>query len=101
MSDFRKAFLWTALPFVVVGIVSAVASILQRFSPLGFPVLGVQILTLLAALVLFIVALGMAIRALIRGKKGEAAGILAGLGIGLVAYFASCFAGFLGALVTN
>lgn len=74
MSSFRKALLWTAIPSMALSIIGAVM-------PLAWPRVA------WASITGFIVAIVF----LIRGKKQIAAGVLAGLGIGIIVFFLSCF----------
>lgn len=92
MSNFRNALLWTAIPLVTVSIASAAFGVLTRIYPNSTLLAIASILPFQAAFLLVIVALVMVVVAGVGGKKQRAAGILAGLGIGLLAYFASCLA---------
>jgi len=78
MSSFRKALLWTAIPTVTLSIISLI----------GDPVWLVWI----GAAALIAIAFVVSILILIFGDRGIAAGILAGVGIGIVALGATCFA---------
>ena len=78
MSSFRKALLWTAIPTVALCIISIIGG------PVAFLWLGAAIYILIA----FVVSIFI----LILGDRGTAAGILAGVGIGVVTLGATCFA---------
>ena len=80
-SDFKRAFLWIALPIVVLSIVSTAGAASGGFYALWYVAAG---LGLLAPLV----AIGFAI-----GRRGRvASGIWAGVGVGIVALGLTCFA---------
>jgi cation transport ATPase len=91
MSGFRKALLWTAVPIVVLSLIGMAGiagglyaeDILQVL--LGFLWLGAVLYFAGAVIVLVVYA--------VIHKREIAAGILAGLGIGIVSLGVSCFAG--------
>ena len=76
MSDFRKALIFTAIPIVVLSLISLA----------GF------IIVSLAATALWVIAIVAAIVFAVKGRRTTAAGIFAGIGIGIVALGATCFA---------
>ena len=92
-SDFRKAFIWIAIPLVALAILDLALGWLSsylwrsdvpgRFFSLGFPLT-----------ILWVAALFTAIGFAIAGKRQIAAGMFAGVGVGLVALGLTCF-GFL------
>ncbi len=88
MSDFRKALIWTAIPLVVLGVIVAAGTALPMLR--GFAV-GFGIIGSLGAVLVF-AGLVAAVVFAIKGKRRIMAGILAGVGIGIVALGASCFA---------
>ena len=77
-SSFRKALLWTAIPTVTLSIISLI----------GDPVWIVWIGAAIYILIAFVVTVFI----LILGDRDIAAGILAGVGIGIVTLGATCFA---------
>lgn len=83
MSDFWKALLWTAIPILVLSAISVVAAIASR----GRVAFGGSIAGMLCVLAL-LVSIGF----IIAKKRRIAAGILAGVGIGLVGLGLTCFA---------
>ncbi len=78
MSDFRKALLWTAIPIIVLSVVSMTRIFFGLF---WFAPLGLLVLAILACI-------GFAIA----HKRQIATGILAGIGIGIVGLGLTCFA---------
>ncbi|MFC1875600.1 hypothetical protein ACFLUX_00915 [Chloroflexota bacterium] len=78
MSSFRKALLWTAIPTVTLSIISLIGD------PVWIVWIGAAIYILIAFVVLIFI--------LILGDRDIAAGILAGVGIGIVTLGATCFA---------
>ena len=79
--NFRVAFAWTAIPIVALGIISTAGASADGFYSLWFYGAGLGVLALL-------VAIGFAI-----ARKGRAAsGILAGIGVGILALALTCFA---------
>lgn len=92
MSDFRKALIWTAVPIVVIGIISVLGGVLQRVGVpysydsyyLRFAWFGAAACWLLAVLV----ATGFAIA----GRRQIASGMFAGIAIGILALGVTCFA---------
>ena len=83
MSDFRKALMITAIPIVVLSLISLAGAALKGFIFVGFAA---------AAGTLWVVAIGVAIVFAVKGKREIAAGMFAGIGIGFVALGATCFA---------
>jgi len=81
MSDFRKALLQTAIPIVVLSLLSTLSYWIAAFVALWF----------IAAFIVLI-ALGRAIFSLVTGERGRAAGIFTGIAIGIISTSASCFA---------
>ncbi len=88
MSDFWKGLLWTAIPIVVLSVISAVGAIAVSG---GLDPIGWGLLWLIPAF-LFLVAVGRAIGYTVTGRREIAAGIWAGIGIGIVSLGLSCFA---------
>jgi hypothetical protein len=97
MSDFRKALIWTAIPIVVLSAIciggwmggwQASLTIVPWFV-LMFGPPGLWVLAILACI-------GFAIAR----KRQIALGILAGVGIGIVAVGLSCFAAITSALAS-
>ncbi len=84
-SDFRKGLVVTAIPFLVYALLFFVLGPVQLGQPLMFLFLFFPFVAIPAAIIL-------SIAFAVRGSKRLAAGILAGLGIGIVAIGASCFA---------
>ena len=87
MITFAKALTATAVPIVavsiasIVGVINTSGSAQNNFASVAFGAAGLWVLGILAAI-------GFAV-----ARKGEvAAGILAGVGIGIVALGATCFA---------
>ena len=83
MSDFLKGLLITAIPIVVLSVVSMA----------GAAVEGIYYVWL-GAIALWWIAIVTAIGYTIARKGQIAAGIVAGLGIGIVSLGATCFANF-------
>ena len=88
MSDFRKALIWTAVPLVALGLTGFGLRVIGRFSGgAGLRVaFSPAIVPLLWVLAIFI-ATGFAIA----GKRQIAAGMFAGIAIGLVGVGLTCF----------
>ncbi|MBI2853032.1 MAG: hypothetical protein HYX84_08045 [Chloroflexi bacterium] len=89
MSSFEKALLWTAIPSSIVSIGLIIASIQGG----GFNAAQFKLAMALVGIWLFLVPTA-GIAAIILSSRGQtrvAAGILAGVGIGLAVSFASCF----------
>ena len=89
MSDFRKALFGTAVPIIVLGVISAggrMAVAASDAALVAFDVLGVVAAGLLGLAIL--AAIGFTIAR----KRQIAAGILAGVGIGIVGLGVTCFA---------
>ena len=82
MSDFVKAFIWTAVPLAVVSIASTVTTATATGGG-GFAI-GVGGLLFAAAIV-------VSIAFAIARKRQIAAGVLAGAAIGLVGLMLTCF----------
>ena len=76
MSSFRKALLCTAIPIVVVALIGI------AFAPI-WPVAAVF------AVIAFVIGI---ILLFMKGHRQTAAGILAGIAIGIIALGATCFA---------
>lgn len=83
-SGFRKAMVVTAIPFLVVSVAWVIGAKFLANTPftalVGFPVLAVP-----AAIIVAVILA-------VTRRRQLAAGVLAGLGIGIVAMGASCFA---------
>ena len=75
MSDFRKALIITAIPIVVLSLIS-----------LAGPSVW------FAAAALWVIAIVAAIVFISKGRREIAAGVFSGIGIGIVALGATCFA---------
>ncbi len=88
MSDFKKALLWTAIPVGGLSIISAAGAAVIRNTNTQSPFTYVWF----AAVACFIAAFVALIVFIVKRKNRVAAGILAGIGIGIVALGASCFA---------
>jgi hypothetical protein len=86
VSNFRRVLLLTAIPIVALSLISVggAAQDLESWEP------GLYGVWLLAAL-LFLIALVVAIVFSIRGKRGVAAGVWTGIGIGVVSLGLTCF----------
>jgi lipid-binding SYLF domain-containing protein len=91
MSDFRKALLWTAIPIVVLSLISTGFVFHDRY--------GRDIERQKSAIGLWFYAVfylvGATIGAIIyglRGKRNIASGIWAGIGIGIISLGVTCFA---------
>ena len=81
MSDFLKALLTTAVPLVVVSVISMAGAQEMGFYYIWFgALLGVLIAGVVAILFYF------------GGKRKKASGILAGIAIGIASLGMSCFA---------
>jgi len=78
MNNFSKALMITAIPIVVLSVVSAIVSF---GSGLALIIVGLLVAVLVVAIVYTR-----------KGEKQIAAGIWAGFGIGIVAFGVSCFA---------
>lgn len=88
-SPFRKALVYTSVPFIVASITWVVAGgffvpLIQSPSALTV-VLGFPLLAIPAAVI-------MSILLALTGRRQQASGVLAGLGMGIVAMGASCYA---------
>jgi hypothetical protein len=81
MTPFQRALIYTAAPLVALSLISTG----------GIWVAGLYFLWGLAFLA-WIFAFGVAISHSIAGKRETAAGVWAGLALGMVALFVSCFA---------
>ena len=81
MSDFLKALLTTAVPLVVVSVVSMAGAAIEGFYYIWF-----------AAALGVLIAGALAIRFYFRGKRQKASGMLAGIAIGIASLGMSCFA---------
>jgi cytochrome bd-type quinol oxidase subunit 2 len=90
MSSFRKALLWTAIPIVVLSFIS-MAGVAGGPTWGGTGGMGVLAVVWFFAALYFVGAIIALIVYAIRRKRQIAAGILAGLGIGIVALGATCF----------
>ena len=90
MSDFKKAMMWTAIPIVVFSAISTGGSIANPAS-VAFGIVSAVAAGLWGLAILACIGFAIA------RKRQIAAGILAGVGIGVLALGASCFA----LLVTN
>jgi len=88
MSDFRKALLWTAIPIVVLSVLSGVGG---WFSGGNMAIIPWALFWLIPA-ALWLIALVRAIVFTITDRRERAAGIWAGIGIGIIALGSSCFA---------
>ncbi len=90
MTDFRKAFAWTAIPIVALSIVSTAGAAYEDFYLLWFASAGVGLAAILATLIFYA-----------KDTKERASGVLAGIGVGVLAIgitgginFATIQAGF-------
>jgi len=91
MNDFRKALAWTAIPIVVVSILSTFERLGWYFSfPMSFAWFGAAGLWVLA----IIVAAGFALT----GKRQAVSGMVVGIAIGILALGVTCFANIDGRL---
>lgn len=88
MSDFKKALIFTAIPIVVVSIIGTVGMSAYKTEGPETVLFNVWLAAGGLALVGFIAAVVLAVR----GQKKIAAGIFAGVGIGIVAIGVTCFA---------
>ncbi len=88
MSDFRKAFLWTAIPILILSVVSMTGVVVSsdEGSALGFGFLW------LGAVLYFLGAIIALIICVIMHERQKVAGVMAGLAIGIVSLGAICFA---------
>ncbi len=88
MSDFRKALLWTAVPLLILSVASMTGVVVSsdEGSALGFGFLW------LGAVLYFLGAIIAVIVFAVMREKQRAAGVLAGLAIGIVSLGATCFA---------
>jgi hypothetical protein len=88
ISDFKKALLWTVIPFLIYAIFGAVGTADAYYLGamiLYWPVGGAFSLGAIIAGIVFS----------IRGKRRIAAGIFVGMAIGIAALGVSCYASFL------
>lgn len=95
MSDFRKAFIWTAVPLVALAVIDFALGWFNSFLWRS----GVSVMFLFSLrgplAILWLAALFTAIGFAIARKRQIAAGMFAGVGIGLVALGLTCFGLFL------
>ncbi len=87
MSPFVKALILTAGPIVVLSIVAPVGAKVR-------PEVSVWALLFVSAAVLWVPAIIVATVLHVTGNKQAAAGVFGGVGIGFVAWMASCFTTF-------
>ncbi len=85
MSDFRKAFLFTVIPIVGLSVISMVGRFLPALGYVWFVAIAYGAAALLSCIVFAI-----------KRKTRVVAGILAGIGIGIVSLGATCFANLSG-----
>ena len=88
MSDFSKALMITAVPIAVLSVASQVGAIVVGG---GLDAIGFLFVWLVPAFLLLI-AIAFAIINTVKGREKIAAGIWAGIGIGIVSLGLSCFA---------
>ncbi len=81
MSDFRKAFMITAIPIVVLSLISTAGASMESIYNAWFIAGGLWVIAILSA-----------IGFTIAHKRQIASGIFAGIGIGIVALGATCIA---------
>ena len=84
MSDFRKAFMWTAIPIIVFSIINAGMTFFNHW--VGFGIISGF------ALWLWLLAILACIGFAIARKRQIALGTLVGIGIGIVGLGLTCFA---------
>jgi hypothetical protein len=89
MSDYRKALLWTAIPIVVIGLISVVDSVVRGIG--GFDFYDLNFVWFGAVACWFLAVLA-AVGFTIAGKRQIASGIFAGVAIGILALGVTCFA---------
>ena len=87
MSPFVKALVFTAAPIAVLSIVAPVGAKVRPNNP-------VWALLFVSAAGSWMTVIIVAIVLHIMGKRHAAAGVFSGVGIGIVAWMASCFAAF-------
>lgn len=87
MSPFVKAMIFTAAPIAVLSIASPLGAKVR-------PNVPVWAFLFVSAAGLWVVAIIVATVLHIMGKRQAAAGVFSGVGIGIVAWMASCFAAF-------
>ncbi|MBI4329740.1 MAG: hypothetical protein HY673_00480 [Chloroflexi bacterium] len=85
MTDFHKALLATIIPIAGLGVLSLVGRAVHPFFYLWFVAVGLEALAIL-----------LAIAFAIFGKSRTAAGIITGVGLGIVALSLTCFANLSG-----
>jgi hypothetical protein len=94
MSDFRKALLWTAIPIVLLNLISMGLVFYDRYGAVGRDVeressaIGLSFYAVLYLGGAFIGAIIYGAR----GKRSIASGMWAGIGIGIISLGVSCFA---------
>lgn len=87
MSDFRKALIITAIPIVLLSVVSTIgASVVGGYEEAFF-----FLFFWLIPAFLLLIAIVFAITYTVKGRRDRAAGIWAGIGIGIVSLGLSCF----------
>lgn len=94
MSDFKKALLWTALPIVLLSLISTSFLFYDRSGTVGRDVERQQsALSFWFLAVFYVIAafIGAIIFGII-GKRSIASGIWAGIGIGIISLGVTCFA---------
>lgn len=84
MTDFQKAFAWTAIPICALSIISTAGALGRG----GFYIYFFWYGAAAAAALAILAAIGF-VRA---DKRGTASGILAGMGVGVLALAVTCFA---------
>jgi hypothetical protein len=89
MSDFRKALMLTSIPIVATSVISLLVQIAK---PGATPEYYTGFFLALIPDFLILVSIVAAIVLAIRGKRQLAAGMWAGVGIGVVSLGVSCFA---------
>ncbi len=90
MSDFGKALMITAIPIVVLSVTSAAGAALFSVDPRTGPPMTLWVV----ATLMWVIAVVVAIVFAVKGKRKIAAGIWAGIGIGIVSLGVTCFANF-------
>ncbi len=94
MSDFRKAFIWTAVPLVALAVFDFVLGLLNSYLWRS-GISGMFLISLRFPLaILWVAALFTAVAFAIARRRQIAAGMLAGVAIGFVAVGLTCFGSF-------
>ncbi len=88
MSSFKKALIWTAIPIVVLSVISAAGRMPTGGGLDWDPLLALWFVAAGLLGLVILAAIGFAVAR----KRQIAAGILAGIGIGSVSLGVTCFA---------